>query len=163
MKSILHSTLETKIACSVIKSKEVLEIFGTGAVATIKVKWHWKFVSSVSKPLFVVVKRNLLVPIWSLHLALIFWNYLSSVYSHIAHTLLWFSNRPNRLLDTSTHSCASFMRYFNTMQCSPSTYDFGVLIVGTSKYYHLTLFNSGPCDLIYTLNVYNEFGDAVPG
>ena len=39
MKSVLHSTLETKIASSVIKSKEVLETFGTGAVANITVSY----------------------------------------------------------------------------------------------------------------------------
>ncbi len=42
-------------------------------------------------------------------------------------------------------------------------YDFGVMIVGTSKYCHLSLSNSGPCDLSYSLSTSNQNGDIVPG
>ena len=49
------------------------------------------------------------------------------------------------------------------VQCNPSMYDFGVMIVGTSKYCHLSLSNSGPCDMKYSLNSYYQNGELVSG
>lgn len=37
------------------------------------------------------------------------------------------------------------------------------MIVGTSKYCHVSLSNSGPCDLNYSLSVANQNGHVVPG
>jgi hypothetical protein len=45
------------------------------------------------------------------------------------------------------------------LQCSPATCDFGVMIVGTSKYCHISLSNPGPCDLNYSLSITDHSGD----